>query len=155
MSTIILSGKCCLTMIIIARIFFYLFHNYCFCHSLSSPLDCFKLKINSVKMTLNNVSFLKLKVTISKFQLVAYKIPWWRTSEHWDGFINQSWQTKCTFFLLQLMNQSLQSKSFKHQEWNYRKFFGSSPSTVTNSLFFKTLGLQLIFKFTAPLIVRH
>ena len=58
-------------------------------------------KLNLVKMILNNVSIWKLKVTISKFLLVPYKIPWWRCSEHWDGFINQSWLTMCTFFLLQ------------------------------------------------------
>ena len=58
-------------------------------------------KLNLVKMILNNVSIWKLKVTISKFLLVPYKIPWWRRSEHWDGFINQSWLTMCTFFLLQ------------------------------------------------------
>lgn len=58
-------------------------------------------KLNLVKMILNNVSIWKLKVTISKFLLVPYKIPWWRSSEHWDGFINQSWLTTCTFFLSQ------------------------------------------------------
>ena len=48
-------------------------------------------KLNLVKMILNNVhvSIWKLKVTISKFLQVPNKIPWWRSSEHWDGFINQ------------------------------------------------------------------
>ena len=62
------------------------------------PFGC---KIKFGQMILNNISTWKLKVTISKFLLVTDKIPWWRNSKHWDGFINQSWQTACTFFLLQ------------------------------------------------------
>ena len=52
-------------------------------------------------VTLPIRALLGSSVTMSKFQPTAYKIPWWRSSECWDGFINQSWQTTCTFFLSQ------------------------------------------------------